>query len=77
MTVPVPSGDIDVTIPPNSTQGQKLRVKGKGLPGKNPGDLYVILDVRFPPADSDKAREVYTKMKEEIQFDPRAGMRRS
>lgn len=77
VTVPVPSGDIDLTIPPNSTQGQKLRVKGKGLPGKNPGDLYVILDVRFPPADSDKAREVYTKMKEEIQFDPRAGMRRS
>jgi curved DNA-binding protein len=77
VNVPVPSGDIGLTIPANSAEGKKLRVKGKGLPGNTPGDLYVILDVVFPPADSDRAKEIYLEMQEELSFDPRSSMRRS
>jgi curved DNA-binding protein len=75
--VPLPAGDIDLTIPPNSAQGRKLRIKGKGLPGKVPGDLFVILDVLFPPADSEAARKIYRDMQQEFSFDPRSGIRRS
>ena len=75
--VPLPLGEIDLTIPANSAAGRKLRVKGKGLPGKDPGDLYVVLNVVFPPADSEKARDMYTKMKDELSFNPRARMRRA
>ena len=75
--VPLPSGEIDLKIPENSAAGRKLRVRGKGLPGKDPGDLYVVLNVVFPPADSEEAREMYTKMKDELSFNPRARMRRA
>jgi len=77
INVPLPSGEIGLKIPANSAQGRKLRVRGKGLPGKVPGDLFVILDVVFPPADNDKAREIYQEMQDELFFDPRSAMRRS
>ena len=72
--VPIPSGNIDLKIPPGSGQGSKLRLKGKGLPGKVPGDLYVLLDVQLPPADSEAARELYRKMSQEMPFNPRADL---
>jgi len=44
------------------------------IPAKVPGDLYVDLDVRLPPADSEEARAVYRKMSEEMPFDPRSNL---
>ncbi|MFW2404826.1 MAG: DnaJ C-terminal domain-containing protein [Gammaproteobacteria bacterium] len=72
--VAIPSGDVDLKIPAGSNQGSKLRLKGKGIPSKQPGDLYVVLDVRLPPADTDNARALYEKMSNEMAFDPRAGL---
>jgi len=72
--VPIPSGDVDLKIPPGSNQGSKLRLKGKGIPAKEPGDVYVVLDVRLPPADTEDARALYEKMSNELAFDPRAGL---
>ncbi len=72
--VPTPSGTIDLKIPPNSQAGKKLRLKGRGIPAKTPGDLYVVLQIVLPPADNDKARNVYERMKEELKFDARASM---
>ncbi len=46
-------------IPPNSTKGRTMRLKGRGLPGKPPGDFYAVLKIVLPPADTDKAKEVY------------------
>ncbi|MDH3692891.1 MAG: DnaJ domain-containing protein [Gammaproteobacteria bacterium] len=74
VTVPIPSGNVELKIPANSSQGSKLRLKGKGLPGKAPGDFYVLIDVQLPPADSDASRELYKKMAEEMPFDPRADL---
>jgi len=71
VTVPVPSGNVELKIPAGSNQGSKMRLKGKGLPGKEPGDLYVVLEVRLPPADSDAAKALYTKMADELPFNPR------
>ena len=72
--VPIPSGDVDLKIPAGSDQGSKLRLKGKGLPGAQPGDFYVVLDVRLPPADTDEAKALYERMSQEMAFDPRAGL---
>jgi len=74
VTVPIPSGNVELKIPANSSQASKLRLKGKGLPGKEAGDFYVLLDVQLPPADSDAAKSLYEKMAEELPFDPRADM---
>jgi len=72
--VPTPAGNIDLKIPANSMQGRKLRVKGRGLTGKQPGDLYVVLQLTLPPADSDTARNLYKQMQEQLDFNPRAAM---
>jgi curved DNA-binding protein len=72
--VPIPSGNVELKIPSGSGQGDKLRLKGKGLPSKMPGDLYVLLDVQLPPADSDSARALYEKMSQEMPFNPRADL---
>ena len=72
--VPTPSGAIDLKIPANSKAGKKLRLKGRGIPAKTPGDLYVVLQIALPPADDDKSREMYKRMKDEIRFNPRAAM---
>jgi len=71
---PTPTGTVDVTIPANSSQGRKMRLKGRGIPGKTPGDLYIVLQIALPPSDNDKAKELYKKMAEELAFNPRAGL---
>jgi curved DNA-binding protein len=77
VTVPIPSGSVDLKIPAGSGQGNRLRLKGKGLPTKSPGDFYVELKIVLPPADSDEAKALYEKMKDELPFDPRADSGRS
>jgi len=71
---PTPSGLIDLKIPANSQAGKKLRLKGRGIPAKTPGDLYLVLQIALPPADTEKTRELYRRMQEEVEFDPRASM---
>lgn len=72
--VPTPSGTIDLKIPANSKQGQKLRLKSRGLPGKVPGDMYVVLQVTLPPANNDEARALYKQMEDQLGFNPRAAL---
>ena len=66
-----PSGKVDVKVPPKSQTGRKLRLKGRGIPSEPPGDLYLEMTVILPPADSDKARELYETMAREMAFNPR------
>jgi curved DNA-binding protein len=73
--VDTPAGTVELTIPENSRSGQKLRLKGRGLAGKTPGDLLMVLQIVVPPANSDKARALYREMAEVTDFDPRAGVR--
>jgi DnaJ-class molecular chaperone len=73
--VPVPalSGTVNLTVPPGSNTGTVLRLKGKGVPGANPGDLYVRLVVTLP----DKPDEALKSFAERwhAHYDPRAKMR--
>jgi curved DNA-binding protein len=69
--VPTPSGNVQVKVPAGSQAGRKLRLKGRGIPGDPPGDLYLVLDVVLPPAESDKARQIYETMARELAFNPR------
>jgi len=68
---PTPEGSVHLTIPPGSTAGRKLRLKGKGIPGTPPGDLYAVLTISLPPANSDAAKEAYRAMKSAFDFNPR------
>lgn len=71
VTVPTLAGKINLTIPANAKSGQKMRLKGRGLPSKEPGDQFVVLQIMTPPADTDKAKELYQQMSEELNFNPR------
>ena len=74
IAAPTPSGVVDIKIPANSTQGRKLRLKDRGLVGKQPGDMFVVLQVALPPADSDAAKTLYRQMEDQLGFNPRATM---
>jgi len=69
--VPTPSGMVDLKIPPNSKSGGKLRLKGRGIPAKQAGDLYIVLQVALPKADSEKAKQAYAEFERATQFNPR------
>lgn len=70
--MPTPSGTVDLKIPPNSGAGRKLRLKGRGIPSKQPGDLYVVLQIALPKADSDAAKQAYRAFEKATAFNPRA-----
>jgi curved DNA-binding protein len=71
--VPTPEGTVQLTVPKGSTAGRKLRLKGRGLPGKSPGDLYAVLQIVPPKADSDEARAAYENLAKAFpDFRPRA-----
>lgn len=66
-----PTGVVRLKVPAGSQTGRRLRLKGRGIPGAEPGDLYMELEVVLPPADSDRARELYATMADELDFNPR------
>jgi curved DNA-binding protein len=73
ITLPTLSGKIQLTIPANSQSGQRLRVKGKGLPGKQlQGDLYAVLKVVMPPASNESINRQWQQLAELAPFDPRS-----
>ncbi|OQW86879.1 MAG: cytochrome C biogenesis protein [Rhodoferax ferrireducens] len=70
--VPTPAGSrVEVTVPPNARSGLKLRLKDRGLPGKPPGHLYLLLDIALPPADTEAAREAYAQLAKAAPLNPR------
>lgn len=71
--VPTPSGFVDLKIPAGSVEGRKLRLKGRGIPARTPGDFYFVLKIALPPADHEAAQAFYRKMAAEFKsFKPRA-----
>jgi curved DNA-binding protein len=71
---PTPEGPVMLKIPPGSTKGRTMRLKGRGIPGAPPGDLHAALKIVLPPADSEKAKDLYRQMEREVPFNPRAGL---
>ena len=67
LTVETLSGEVDVTMPPGIQDGQKLRLRGRGMPkrdGSN-GDFYVRVRIEIPRHLSDRQRELWEKIAQE------------
>jgi len=62
LEVMTPAGKLHVTIPANSKSGQNLRLKGKGIPAKEPGDLYLTIQIDLPQANSDADRAAWEQL---------------
>jgi curved DNA-binding protein len=74
VTVPTLAGRVDLKVPAGAWSGQKLRLRGRGMPGKPAADQYVVLQIVTPPADSEVRREFYRKMARAMPFNPREHM---
>ena len=73
--VPVPAlgGTVNLTVPAGANTGTVLRLKGKGVPGANPGDLYVRLVVALPDNPDTELKNFAEGW--QAAYDPRAKMR--
>lgn len=72
VAMPTPAGKVDITVPKNAQTGQKLRLKGRGLPGAVPGDLYARVTIVNPHVETEEGRAFFEAMAREMHFDPRA-----
>ena len=64
INVSTPAGSLGVTIPKNSKSGSNLRLKGKGIPAKQAGNLYLTLNIVNPDVSSAAAIKAYEQLKE-------------
>ena len=74
IVVPTLDGSIRLRIPPGAENGQKMRVRGRGLPkGKTGerGDFYVIITVHLPAKLTDEERALWEKLRAASSFNPR------
>jgi molecular chaperone DnaJ len=58
--IPTPTGSVQLKVPAGIKSGQRLRLKGKGVPNlktRVPGDMYVTVRVQIPATDDPKALE--------------------
>ncbi|MGB4466634.1 MAG: DnaJ C-terminal domain-containing protein [Azovibrio sp.] len=72
IAVATPAGPVTVTVPAGSVLGRKLRLRGKGIPGRTPGDLYLELDIAVPSAVTDEQKAAWAALAKAYPgFNPR------
>ena len=74
LSVPALDGRVNIKIPPGTQNGQKLRVRGRGLPDRSGGrgDLMVVTKVVAPAKISDAEKKLWEQLARESKFNPRA-----
>ena len=72
--VPTPGGVVRLKVPAGTHAGGQLRLPGRGLPKPKggEGDLYAIVQIVVPSVVGTPERELYRKLAEASNFDPRA-----
>ncbi len=73
ISVPTLDGRVNIKIPAGTQNGQKLRVRGRGLPQRGGGnaDLIVVARVEVPQKITDTERKLWERLGEESKFNPR------
>jgi len=76
VNIPTPAGStLELSIPPNTKSGRKMRLKGKGIPSKEPGDFYVVPNIVLPEAQSDAQKAAYQELEKVFDFKPRSHLK--
>lgn len=82
--VPTPQGTISLSIPPGTSSGSKLRIKGHGVApsgatGAAAGDLYAEIQIMLPPDLSEEERTelaaLSRKLSKKHSLSPRSDLR--
>lgn len=73
VSVPTLDQPVSIRIPPGTQTGQKLRVRGRGLPARtgNAGDLYVVVRIQTPKEITDSEKKLWSQLAHESHFNPR------
>jgi curved DNA-binding protein len=68
------TGTVQVTVPPGSSSGRRLRLRGEGLPkeGGGKGDLYAVVSIKVPKKLTRKERDLFEQLSKVSKFNPRA-----
>lgn len=75
VAVPLPDGkSVSLKLAAGSNSGQKMRLKGKGIPAKTPGNLVVMLKIMNPEKITEQEQEAYEALKAASNFDVRADL---
>ncbi len=70
--IPTLGGRVGLKLAPGSETGQKLRLRGRGMPSKSgAGDQYAIVQIQTPPAKTDEQRQLYEQMAQVMPYNPR------
>lgn len=73
ITIDTPGGEAKLKVPPGTSTGRRLRLRGRGLP--NPkgkaGDLYAETRVMVPPHLTDEERALFERLAAASAFSPR------
>ena len=77
VSVPTVTGPVTMTIPKGSDTGRQLRLRGKGIQKKSPGDEIVTLKVFIGPSSDPELVAFLEKWASQHPFDPREGMPRA
>src|ERR1043166_6488934 len=66
------AGRVNLKIPPGTQSGRKLRLRGKGMPGRvgGQGDLYVVIQVQVPEEVNERERALWERLRQESNFNP-------
>ena len=76
VNIPTPAGStLELKIPAGTVASRKMRLKGKGIPSAEPGDLFVVPTIALPPADSDAHKEAYQAFEKAFDFNPRTHLK--
>lgn len=72
---PTLSGSVNITVPPGSSGGKTLRLRGLGLPIKSGGrgDLLVTLQIDLPDELPDEFVKMMERWREDAPYQPRSG----
>ena len=75
VTVPTLEGSVSVRIPPGTTAGQQLRVRGRGLPAGDSirGDLYVVISIETPSQVTSEEKAAWEELARKSKFNPGGG----
>lgn len=70
---PTIEGKVELTVPPGTNTGQRLRLRNQGLNKRNGGrgDEYVRMKIVVPKEVSDEERRLYEELQRTSRFDPR------
>ena len=72
LEVPTLDGRINMTVPANSQNGKRLRVKGRGLGrAESRGDLYVVVRITMPTEASAEEQALWQQLADNSTFKPR------